>query len=138
MKVAIMYLPRPSKLESAAKHLGHVLEGEGHRVDYFVIGPTDRAPSFRQYDFVYLGSLTEGFFGGKVPTAVTEYVKQCRGLENAKSAAFILNRLIGSGKGLRKVMAVLENMGSMVMDFQVIRSQADTERLGKRLNKIQP
>jgi flavodoxin len=134
MKIAIIYAPQHGKLEVAAKTLGQTLESGGHRVDYLHIGKSDRPPSVRRYDFVYLGSVAEGTFGGKVPTEVSEYIKQCRGFQNTKSAAFMMKRLIGfNSKGLRRLMGVLEHMGSVVMDFQLISRKSDAEILGKRL-----
>lgn len=134
MKVAIIYSPHHGKLEVTAKILGQTLEGEGHRVDYLHVGKSDRPPNVGKYDFVYLGSVAEGTFGGKVPTEVSEYIKQCRGFQNTKSAAFMIQRLIGfNSKGLRRLMGVLEQMGSMVMDFQLISRKSDAEILGKRL-----
>jgi flavodoxin len=134
MKIAIIYSPQHRKLEVIAKTLGQTLEAEGHRIDYFHIGKSDRPPNVRRYDFVCLGSVAEGTFGGKVPVAVSEYIKQCRGFESTKSAAFMMKRFLSlNNRGLRRLMAVLEHMGSMVMDFQLISHKADAEILGKRL-----
>ncbi len=136
MKVAIMYSPQHQKLELAARTLGRKLESSGHRVEYLPIAKTDRPKSVRSYDFVYLGSVAEGTFGGKIPVEVSEYIKQCRGFEHTKSGAFMLKRLMGNSKGLRRLMGVLESTGSMVMDFQLIGSHTDAEALAKRLKQI--
>jgi flavodoxin len=134
MKIAIIYSPQHRKLEAAAKTLGQTLEGKGHRIDYLHISKTDRPPNVRRYDFVCLGSVAEGTFGGKVPVAVSEYIKQCRGFEGTKSATFMMKRFLSlNNRGLRRLMAVLEHMGSMVMDFQLISHKSDAEILGKRL-----
>ena len=133
MKIAIIYSPQHRKLEDAAKTLGKILEGSGHRIDYLAISQSTRPPSIRNYDYVYLGSVIEGTFGGKIPAQVSDYIKQCRGFQTTKSAAFILKRFFGNNKGLKRLMAVLESMGSQVMDFQVIKGKADIEALGKRL-----
>ncbi len=134
MKVAIVYSPKHGKLEVAAKTLGKTLEDRGHHVEYLHISKTDRPPNFGRYDFVYLGSVAEGTFGGKVPTEVSDYIKQCRGFQSSKSAAFMMKRLFSfNTKGLRRLMAVLESMGSQVMDFELISRKSDVESLGKRL-----
>lgn len=133
MKVAIIYSPQHKKLEKAAKELGKTLESRGHHVDHLHIARTDRPLSVARYDFVYLGSVMEGIFGGKIPAEVSGFIKQYRGFQNTKSAAFSVKRLFGNTKGLRRLMAVLEHMGSQVMDFEVIGSSADAEALASRL-----
>ena len=133
MKVAIIYSPKHKKLEAAAKNLGQTLEKNGHRVDYMRIEKSDRPFSVTRYNFVYLGSAPEGTFGGKVPVEVSEYVKQCRGFQSVKSAAFMLKGLMFNAKGLRRLMGVLESAGSIVMDFQTISSNADAIALANRL-----
>jgi flavorubredoxin len=135
MKVAIIYAPKDKKLEIAAKALGKALVQGGHLVDYVEMVKTDRPQNLTRYDFVYIGSVAEGTFGGKVPVEVTEYLKQCRGLQNVKSAAFMIKRLMGNTKGLKRLMAVMESMGTQVMDFQTVGHPADAEYLGKRLRK---
>ena len=134
MKIAIIYSPQHRKLEQTAKNLGRFLESSGHLIEYLPISNQDkRPPSLRKYDYIYLGSIMEGTFGGKVPAEVSDFIRQCRGIENSKSAAFTLKRMFGNNKGLKRLMGVLESMGSQVMDFQVISGQADVEALGKRL-----
>ena len=133
MKVAVIYSPKHKKLEAYAKVLGQSLEKGGHRVDYVLIAKNDRPVSVNRYDYVYVGSVPEGTFGGKVPVEVSEYIKQCRGIQNAKSAAFMTKGLMFNTKGLRRLMETLESAGSLVMDFQLIVSNADAERLAQRL-----
>ena len=41
--------------------------------------------------------------------------------------------LMFNAKGLRRLMGVLESAGSMVMDFQIITSNADATALANRL-----
>jgi len=136
MKTAVIYSPQHRKLEIAAKTLGKTLENGGHRVDYLHIGKEDHPPNVRRYNFVYVGSVAEGTFGGKVPAKVSDYIKQCRGFQSTKSAAFMIKRLVGfNSKGLRRLMGVLEQMGSQVMDFQIISRKSDAESLGKRLRE---
>lgn len=136
MKVAIIYLPQHQKLENAARSLGRVLEQGGHRVEYFTINTEERSKSFRNYDFIYLGSVSEGTFGGKIPAKVSEFVKQARGFGNSKSGAFLMKRAFSfNNKGLKRLMAVLESAGSLVQDFQLVGSNADVELLGKRLKR---
>ncbi len=133
MKVAVIYSPKHKKLEAYAKVLGQSLQKGGHLVDYVLIAKNDRPVSVNRYDYVYVGSVPEGTFGGKVPVEVSEYIKQCRGIHNAKSAAFMTKGLMYNTKGLRRLMETLESAGSLVMDFQLIVSNADAERLAQRL-----
>lgn len=133
MKIGIIYAAQPRQLEQTARNLGRTLEKKGHQVEYLAIGTQERATNMRKYDYIYLGSVTEGFFGGKIPEPVKDYVKQCRGLENSKSAAFLLKRFFGNTKGMKRLMAVLESMGSQVLDFQVIGGNSDIEALVGRL-----
>jgi menaquinone-dependent protoporphyrinogen IX oxidase len=98
MKIGIMYAAQPRQLEQTARTLGRTLEKKGHQVEYMAMGSQDRAANMRKYDYIYLGSVAEGFFGGKIPEPVKDYVKQCRGMENSKSAAFLLKRFFGIPK----------------------------------------
>jgi flavorubredoxin len=133
MKVAVIYSPKHKKLESFAKILGQALGKGGHHVDYIHIAKSDRPISVNRYDFVYLGSVPEGTFGGKVPVEVTEFVKQCRGIQNARSAAFMTKGLMFNTKGMRRLMETLESAGSLVVDFQLMTGKTDAERLAERL-----
>ncbi len=133
MKVAVVFSPKHKKLEGFAKILGQSLEKGGHHVDYVLIEKSDRPVSMNRYDYVYLGSVPEGTFGGKVPVEVSEFIKQCRGIQKPKSVAFMTKGLMFNTKGLRRLMETLENAGSLVMDFQLIVSNADAERLAQRL-----
>ena len=136
MKVAIIYLDQQRKLENAARTLGRALEQGGHRVEYFLINTEERTKNFRGYDFIYLGSVAEGAFGGKIPAKVSEFVKQARGLDHSKSGAFLMKRAFSfNNKGLRRLMGTLESAGSLVQDFQLIGSTADAELLAKRLKR---
>jgi flavorubredoxin len=136
MKVAIIYLPQHQKLENAARSLGRALEQGGHRVEYFPINTEERSKSFRNYDFIYLGSVSEGTLGGKIPAKVSEFVRQARGLDHSQSGAFLMKRPVGfNNKGLKRLMEVLESAGSLVQDFQLVGSNADLEILAKRLKR---
>ncbi len=136
MKVAIIYLPQHQKLENAARSLGRALEQGGHRVEYFTIDTGERSKSFRSYDFIYLGSVAEGSFGGKIPVKVSEFIRQARGFENSKSGAFLMKRAFSfNNKGLKHLMGVLEGAGSLVQDFQLIGGHGDAELLAKRLKR---
>lgn len=137
MKIAIVYAARHGKLEVIAKTLGQTLESEGHRIDYIRISKGDRPPNLGRYDFLYIGSVSEGFWGTKIPIEISEFLKQCRGVQNVKSAAFLIKRFPGlNDRALRKFMAIIEHEGSMVMDFQVVGSKGDIELLAKRLRVI--
>ncbi len=133
MKIAIIYSPQHKKLENVAKTLGKSLEHKGHRVEYLHIARTERPLSVGKYDVVYFGSVTEGFFGAKIPVDVSEYIRQCRGFQSVKSVAFIPSKFFGTTKGLRRLMGILESAGSQVMDFEVIGGTADAEALAERL-----
>lgn len=134
MRVAIIYASCNEPLDRTAKLLGKTIEQKGHQVDYLLIGQGNQLPNFRRYNFVYLGSISEGLFSGKIPTEIAEYLKQCHGLQGSKSAAFLMKRRFGNNtKGLKKLMGILESLGSQVMDFQVINTLSDAETLGKRL-----
>ncbi len=137
MKVAIMYSPKHQKLDQFAKTLGRALEQQGHRVEHLPFGQNDRTRSLRNFDFLYVGSVTEGLLGSKIPADVTESLKQCRGIEGMHSGAFLMKSAFGFGnaKGLRRLMGILESLGSIVMDFQLIRGQSDCDALAKRLKR---
>ncbi|MBD3309098.1 hypothetical protein GF339_22045 [candidate division KSB3 bacterium] len=135
MKIAILYSPQHRKLETTAKALGQALEQQGHRVDYIQLGQSSRPPSVRTYDFLYVGSVMEGTFGGKVPPQLADALRQFRGFQNSKSATFTLKRLFGNTKGMKRLMALLESLGSQVMDFQVVSKKGDVDALAKRLRE---
>ncbi len=137
MRIAIIYSAKQQKLEHTARDLGRTLEKNGHRVEYVSINSQEhRLPNLRKYDYVYLGSVSEGTLGGKIPAEVLNYMKQCRGLESTKSAAFLLKRTLGrNNKSMKQLMAILEKMGSQVMDFQVISGKDDIEALAQRLQE---
>ncbi len=133
MKTAIIYDPQQQKLENMAQELGNALKQEGHSVEYHHIARMDRPLNVGKYDVVYLGSVTKGVFGTKIPVEISEFIRQCRGFQSVKSAAFIPWRIVGTTKGLRTLMAVLEQAGSQVMDFEVVKNADDAKALASRL-----
>lgn len=88
------------------------------------------------YDVVCVGSPVIGFWGGQIAMDVDASIKRCTRLEGKQAAAFVKSKAFGSGKSLRRLMALLEGQGALVQDFAALRSASDAKAFGLRLENL--
>lgn len=118
-----------------AEELGRQLEKAGNvSVTLVPADLSSSAPiSCAAYDLIVVGGPSLGFTGGQLPDDLVAAMSRCTRMEGKTSAAFVNNKLIGTGKSLKAVMGLLEKNGAIVEDFAVFSSPSDAKEFASRL-----
>jgi hypothetical protein len=115
--------------------MGSSIQTMGHEVQKVRAEKSTRVESLFLYDLVYVGSPVLGFWGGKFSEPLASYLKKCSGLEGKKVAVFVIPKIFGVSKALKRIMKLLEEKGSIVIAFQSIKKLSEARDFGKRLSK---
>ena len=136
MRVLLFYSSHSKKFDGIAGAIFSTLQSHGHQVEKVKIEESTRAPVLFPYKLIFVGSPVEGALGGKFPANLNAFIGKCTGFEGKKSAVFVLPKVLGTGKAMKRIMHRLEQKGSIVIDFRAIKNnseaQAFAEKLGKR------
>lgn len=122
-------------MEAVIQAITSSIEAMGHEVREMKAEKSARIESLFLYDLVYVGSPVLGFWGGKFSEPLASYLKKCSGLEGKKTAVFVIPKLFGVSKALKRIMKLLEEKGSIVIAFQSIKNLSEARDFGKRLSK---
>ncbi len=135
MRVIIIYSDESKSMEAIVQAMGSSIQAMGHEVQQVKAEKSARIESLFLYDLVYVGSPVLGFWGGKFSEPLASYLKKCSGLEGKKIAVFVIPKLLGVSKALKRIMKLLEEKGSIVIAFQSIKNLSEARDFGKRLSK---
>ena len=135
MNVAIVYIGRDrqnQKLEDIAKALAQGLSTQGH-VCTIINGWTDMDKRLTYFDFVIVGTESDGFISAKVPSQVRQFLRLVPGAAGKRSLGFIVKSL-RSGKTLSNLMKAMEAEGMMLTCSEIIKNARDAETVGKHIS----
>lgn len=134
MRVAVVFFGGTSreKVVDIANGLVHGLEKEGHHVD-LIDAERDVNTKLTGYEYIAIGAPGVSFFGGKVPSSVSEYLSKAGMIGGKKSFAFTINKPFGSMKVLRSLMGIMEHEGMFIRYSEVLRSRSEAEIVAIRL-----
>jgi len=135
LRVIIIYSGESKSMEAIVQAMGSSIQAMGHEVQQVKAEKSARIESLFLYDLVYVGSPVLGFWGGKFSEPLASYLKKCSGLEGKKIAVFVIPKLLGVSKALKRIMKLLEEKGSIVIAFQSIKNLSEARDFGKRLSK---
>jgi len=138
LRIAIIYPGESRSMEVIAGAISSSSKGAGHEVEQIKIGRGMRIKSLFPYDLVYVGSPVIGFWGGKFSEELASYVDQCSGWEGKKVAVCVTPKLLGVSKAIKRLMALLEKKGSIIIDFRRIKNLSEARDFGQRLSRITP
>lgn len=136
MKVMIIYSSETKSMEAVARAISSSTQAMGHEVRQVKAEKSTQAESLFAYDLVYVGSPVLGSWGGKFSPSLASYLNRCSGLEGKKVAVFVIPKLLGVSKALKRIMKLLEEKGSIVVAFQSIKKLSEARDFGKRLSKL--
>jgi hypothetical protein len=134
MRVAIVSVPAQQKPPSDyIAALAKGVESMGHRVEIIDAYQEDghRLPAF---DYIMVTAEQAGFFGGKMPGALTRVLRGAANLSGKKGAAFLKKTYPLTGKAMANLMQALEREGILVNWSEILLSPAQAEELGKRIS----
>jgi menaquinone-dependent protoporphyrinogen IX oxidase len=137
LRAIIIYSGESKGMEAVVQALFASIQAMGHEARQVKAEKSARTESLFLYDLVYVGSPVLGFWGGKFSEPLASYLKKCSGLEGKKVAVFVIPKLFGVSKTLKRIMKLLEEKGSIVIAFQSIKKLSEARDFGKRLSKPQ-
>jgi hypothetical protein len=139
MRAAVVFIPAKNrdKLMDVSKGLARGIESQGHQVD-LVDGSKDVTTKLTIYQYLAVGTEVTSFFGGKLPSAVKEYLTQAGIVGGKRCFAFVLKKPIGATKGLTNLMKTMESEGMFLKYSEVLSTPEEAEEIGKRLNVESP
>ena len=133
MRTALIYSAQSKKLELIAQRILSLIQKAGHTVEEIKVEKTTKNPSFYAYELIFVGSPVLGFWGGKYPQALNNYLRRATGLEGKKSVVFVTPKTFGVNKATKKIMHQLETKGSFVISFRCIKNTTEAEEFGQKL-----
>jgi hypothetical protein len=134
MRIAVISVPaRQGGVPEYVKSLAKGMESMGHRVDILDAWTEDgfRLPG---YEYIAVCAEQTGFWGGKMPDALTKILGAGSGLVGKKSAAFLKKTSpIFINKALWNLMRAMEKEGMLVNWSEILLNAPQAEALGKRI-----
>jgi hypothetical protein len=85
------------------------------------------------YDYYVFASEASGFFGGKIPQIVYDFLKGCGNVSGKRCFCFISKKGMRKGKTLHVLMKALESEGAFISNFEILDSLGMAQAMGKRL-----
>lgn len=132
MKILIVY-SKEGNMESYIESLCRGAESRGHQVTVKETLDRGELVSCHSYDLLMVGSPIFGSFGGKISEQIKPYLSSMKRTGGQKAIAFTKHKMIGTDKGLRKLMGVMESYGCIVNDFRAFRSSEEAYQYGAQL-----
>ena len=133
MRIAIVSVPRNRGIPEYVKSLGKGMESMGHRVD-IIDAWTEDGMRLPGYEYIAVVAEATGFWGGRMPDALSRILGSGSGLVGKKSAAFIKKTgPLFLNKSLWNLMKAMEKEGMKINWSELILNPAHAEALGKRI-----
>jgi len=134
MRIAVVSAPgKRREIPDYVKALAKGMESMGHRVDVIDAWTEDgmRLPG---YEYIVVCAEPTGFWGGRIPEAVSKVLSAGSGLGGKKSAAFIKRvSPIFINRALWNLMKAMEKEGMTINWSDIILNAPHAEALGKRI-----
>jgi menaquinone-dependent protoporphyrinogen IX oxidase len=135
MKVCVLYAPATKengKIKEIAKALCEGIASQGHIVDVFDMTlETGKIVSY--YDYLVIGTEATTFFGGKIPTSVSSFLKGAGSISGKRCLAFITKGGVRSMKTLQNLMRTMESEGMYLKKSELISKTDYARAVGKHL-----
>lgn len=119
-------------MKMIAKALSEGISAQGHVVDVLDMTlETGKIVSF--YDYLVIGTESPTFFGGKIPTSVSSFLKTAGSISGKRCMAFITKGGVRSMKTLLSLMKVMEKEGMFLKKSELIPKVEFAKAVGKHL-----
>lgn len=132
MKIMIVYV-NEGKMEKYVDSLRQGAQSKGHEVTVKEALDRGELVSVHSYDLLMVGSPVYGSFKAKISESIKPYLSSMKRTGGQEAVAFTQNKLLGTDKGLRKLMGVMEGQGCIVKDFRAFYSPQEAYQYGAQL-----
>lgn len=103
---------------------------KGHQVD-LINGLQDLTNTrLTMYDYIAVVIKPSGFFGGKIPARISEFLSSSGTISGKKGCALVIKAGFSSVKTCKNLMRVLESQGVKLDYFEVLRDEAHASYAG--------
>ncbi|MDD3058562.1 MAG: hypothetical protein PHY87_08130 [Sphaerochaeta sp.] len=135
MKVCVLYASQSKgneKMKAIAKALAEGIGSQGHMVD--VLDMTlEGGKIVSYYDYLLIGTESANFFGGKIPTSVSLFLKGAGTLSGKRCMAFITKGGLRSMKTLQALMKTMEKEGMFLKKSEILTKVDFARAVGKHI-----
>lgn len=133
MRVVVVYLgsSHTRQLRNISEGIRSGIEAQGATVDLASASELNR--SLALYSYVVIVTESIGFFGGRIPGMVSEFLKGSGPLGGRRSCAILLKRGLRQNRGLIALMTAMEGEGMFVTDSFCVATSTEGARVGKLL-----
>ena len=133
MRVAVVYFRNGSeKVRNIASSIARGIESQGHQVA-LVDAENENDTRLTIYEYIVVGTSPVSFFSSKIPSRISEYLKNAGKVSGSKSYAFLVKSGLFSSKSLHLLMKSMEAEGMFLKISDVISSAEEAEIIGKKL-----
>ncbi len=132
MKILLIY-SREGKIEGYAQSLRQGIEAAGHQVTVKTPDNAGQVITCHSYDLLIVGSPIVGIFGGKFAEDLKVFLSEVKRTEGQEAIAFTDRKVLGTDKGLRLLMEMMESRGCIVKDFRAFRSSKESLEFGQQI-----
>ncbi|MDT4761529.1 hypothetical protein [Sphaerochaeta sp. PS] len=135
MKVCVLYASSSKdndRIKLIAKALAEGISSQGHMVDLLDMS-LEQGKKVSFYDYLVIGTEATTFFGGKIPSAVSNFLKSSGSVSGLRCMGFITKGGVRSMKTLQALMRTMEQEGLFLKKSEIITKADYGRAVGKHL-----
>lgn len=134
MRIGVVYIgtARGSTLAAMAERMAEGMRSLGHNVETLDAASEDPR-RMATYEYVAVGTEAAGFFGGKLPKRVGEFLSMSPGLGGKRCLAWVRKGGFSPQKTLSNLMRAMEKEGMCVNWSEIVSGADAAEAVGKRI-----
>ncbi len=134
MRVCVLFedVGTASVCKDLASGLAEGIQTQGHDVELIDI-KRDSGKIISYFDYIVVGTSATTFWGGKISSRVSDFLKQSGTVSGKRSFAFISKKGIRKGKTLQALMRVMESQGMYLTFSDILSNRSFAKEVGKRL-----
>ncbi len=135
MKVCVLYASASKenqKIKSISKALAEGVSSQGHQVDIIDMN-LDMGKKISFYNYLIFGTEATTLWGGKLPSAVSQFLRAAGTISGIRSMGFVAKGGIRSMKTLQTLMKTMEHEGLFLKKSEIITKVDYARAVGKHL-----
>jgi len=135
MKVCVLYASasrESEKIKAIAKSLAEGVSSQGHQVDIIDMN-LDMGKKVSFYDYLIFGTEANTFWGGKIPTTVSQFLRAAGEVSGIRCMGFVSKGGLRSMKTLQTLMKTMEHEGLFLKKSEIVTKPDYARAIGKHL-----
>ncbi len=135
MKVCVLYAAASKdgqKIQAIAKAIAEGVSSQGHQVDIIDMN-LDMGKKVSFYDYLIFGTEATTFWGGKLPSTLSQFLRTAGKVSGIRSMGFISKGGVRSMKTLQALMRTMEHEGLFLKKSEIVTKVDHARAVGKHL-----